>query len=112
MTMSRLQPGVAADRRRPMPAGKRPKGPLIAGGVLATLTLLGYLPGLGRSLDYDSAETVGLFIRRGPPWAVFREQLVFNNHPMFSFLEQLIRSSTGRADAATMRVLPIACGAL
>ena len=78
---------------------------------MGVLTFLGYLPGLGRSLDFDSAETVGLFIRPGPPWAAFGRQTVFNNHPFFSFLEQLVRVVSGRADAAAMRVLPIAFGA-
>ncbi|MEA2828895.1 MAG: Dolichyl-phosphate-mannose-protein mannosyltransferase [Actinomycetota bacterium] len=89
------------DRRAPIAA-------LAAGAA----TFVAYLPGLGRSLDFDSAETVGRFVRPGPPWAVFREQAVFNNHPLFSFLEQLVRVVTGRSDAAAMRLLPILCGAL
>jgi uncharacterized membrane protein len=80
--------------------------------VVGALAFVAYLPGLGRSLDFDSAETVGRFVRPGPPWSVFGEQAVFNNHPMFSFLEQLVRVVTGRSDAAAMRVLPILCGAL
>lgn len=104
--MSTVQPAVATGP--PRVARRAP----IAGAVLGSVTVLAYLPGLARSLDFDSAETVGLFIRPGPPWAAFREQAVFNNHPMFSFLEQLVRIMTGRADAATMRLLPILCGAL
>ncbi len=80
--------------------------------ALGVATFVAYLPGLGRSLDFDSAETVGLFIRSGPPWEVFQRQAVFNNHPVFSFLEQLVRVVTGRTDAATMRVLPIVFAAL
>jgi hypothetical protein len=86
--------------------------PVAAGAVLGVATFLAYLPGRGRSLDFDSAQTVGQFIRPGPPWDAFRDQAVFNNHPMFSFLEQLVRVVTGRTDAATMRILPILCGAL
>lgn len=108
MSIATDEPVVAA---RPRPLRSR-RGPVVAGAVLGGLAFLAYLPGLGRSLDFDSAETVGLFVRQGPPWAAFREQAVFNNHPLFSFLEQLIRVTTGRADAATMRLLPIACGAL
>ncbi|HYX44019.1 MAG TPA: glycosyltransferase family 39 protein [Acidimicrobiales bacterium] len=84
----------------------------VAGAVLGAATFLAYLPGLGRSLDFDSAQTVGMFVRPGPPWAAFARQAVFNNHPFFSFLEQLVRVATGSAGAATMRVLPILCGAL
>ena len=82
-----------------------------AGAALAVLTFVAYLPGLGRSLDFDSAQTVGMFVKDGPPWSAFRLQAVLNNHPFFSFLEQLVRVVTGRTDAATMRVLPILFGA-
>lgn len=82
-----------------------------AGGTLGLVTFVAYLPGLGRSLDFDSAQTVGLFVKPGPPWDAFRRQAVFNNHPAFSFLEQLVRVVTGRSDAATMRLLPILFGA-
>lgn len=83
-----------------------------AGAGLGLLTFGGYLPGLGRSLDFDSAQTVGMFVRPGPPWAAFRLQAAFNNHPMFSFFEQLVRVVTGRTDAGTMRLLPILFAAL
>ena len=88
------------------------RSPVLAGTVLGLATFVAYLPGLGRSLDFDSADTVGLFVRPGPPWAVFQRQAVFNNHPMFSFLEQLVRVVTGRTDAPTMRLLPILFGAV
>lgn len=99
--------------RPPSPARPRrsPAGAW-AGAGLAVATFLAYLPGSGRSLDFDSAQTVGMFIRQGPPWSAFLSQAAFNNHPLFSFLEQLVRLVTGRTDAATMRVLPILFGAL
>lgn len=100
--------GAAARRER----ADHPRPPVVVGVVLGVLTFVGYLPGLGRSLDFDSAQTVGLFVGDGPPWAAFERQAVFNNHPMFSFLEQLVRVVTGNSDAATMRLLPILCGAV
>lgn len=90
----------------------RIKAPAIVGAGLGIVTFVAYLPGLGRSLDFDSAQTLGMFIRPGPPWAAFQRQAVFNNHPMFSFLEQVVRAATGRADAGTMRILPIAFAAV
>src|SRR5579885_642940 len=84
---------------------------VVAGAALGLVAFVAYLPGIGRSLDFDSAQTVGMFVKPGPPWDVFRRQAVFNNHPAFSFLEQLVRVATGRSDAATMRVLPILFGA-
>jgi hypothetical protein len=95
----------------PPPARPR-RGPAVAGALTAAVTFLAYLPGLGRSLDFDSAQTVGMFVKDGPPWSAFRLQAVLNNHPFFSFLEQLVRAVTGRTDAATMRVLPILFGAV
>jgi hypothetical protein len=92
----------------PAPAQTRAAG---TGVVVGVLTFLAYLPGLGRALDFDSAQTVGMFVKPGPPWAAFSSQAAFNNHPLFSFLEQLVRVVTGRTDAATMRVLPILFGA-
>lgn len=103
----------AGAARPPSPARPRcsPAG-VWAGAGLAAVTFVAYLPGSGRSLDFDSAQTVGMFVRQGPPWSAFRAQAAFNNHPLFSFLEQLVRVVTGRTDAAAMRVLPILCGAL
>jgi hypothetical protein len=94
------------------PARRRRRSPAWAGAGLAVVTFAAYLPGAGRSLDFDSAQTVGMFVKTGPPWSAFRSQAAFNNHPLFSFLEQLMRVVTGRTDAATMRVLPILFGAL
>ena len=82
-----------------------------AGAGLGLVTFVANLPGIGRSLDFDSAQTVGMFVKPGPPWDAFRRQAVFNNHPAFSFLEQLVRVATGRTDAAAMRLLPILFGA-
>ncbi|MDQ6797884.1 MAG: glycosyltransferase family 39 protein [Actinomycetota bacterium] len=106
-----LRPMGEDDGRAPASGGPR-LAPAVSGAVLGIATLVAYLPGLGRSLDFDSAETVGLFVKPGPPWSAFQHQAVFNNHPMFSFFEQLVRVVTGRTDAGTMRLLPIACAAL
>jgi uncharacterized membrane protein len=101
------------DAGRPHLERRRPRRPArLTAVITGALTFVAYLPGLGRSLDFDSAETVGRFVRIGPPWAAFQRQAVFNNHPTFSFLEQLVRVVTGQTDASAMRVLPILFGAL
>jgi hypothetical protein len=108
-------PDVAGSEVAPRPVPPRSRtlsAGVVAGATLGLLTFLAYLPGWGRSLDFDSAQTVGMFVKTGPPWSAFRSQAAFNNHPLFSFLEQLVRVVTGRTDAATMRVLPILFGAL
>ncbi|HVL04820.1 MAG TPA: glycosyltransferase family 39 protein [Acidimicrobiales bacterium] len=98
-------------RATPTPAPAPSAAAVGAGAGLGVVTFLAYLPGLGRALDFDSAHTVGMFVKPGPPWAAFSSQAAFNNHPFFSFLEQLVRVVTGRTDAATLRILPILCGA-
>lgn len=110
MTRPALAGTEAAERLAATPLARR--AGVWAGTGLGVLTFLAYLPGLGRSLDFDSAQTVGMFVKPGPPWAAFRFQAAFNNHPFFSFVEQLVRVVTGRTDAATMRLLPILFGAL
>ena len=80
---------------------------LLAGGV----TFGAYLVGSGRSYDYDSSETVGSFIATHSALDAFRRQLVFNNHPLFSFLDHLVYSIGGHSELA-LRLLPIALGAL
>lgn len=107
---ARAIPPAAIPVSAPPPSRPR-RGPAVAGGLAAAVTFVAYLPGLGRSLDFDSAQTVGAFVKDGPPWSAFRLQAVLNNHPFFSFLEQLVRVVTGSTDAATMRVLPILFGA-
>ena len=103
--------GTTTVRTEPAPAPARSVAAVRAGAGLGVLTFLAYLPGLGRALDFDSAQTVGMFVKPGPPWAAFSSQAAFNNHPFFSFLEELVRVTTGRTDAATLRLLPIVCGA-
>src|SRR5205807_1447450 len=98
-TLNVRRPGSAAvpDAAEPLAPSARNRAAAVGFGV-GLLAFVAYLPGLGRSLDFDSAETVGGFIRHGPPWAVFHEQAVFNNHPLFSFIEQLVRVLAGRTD--------------
>ena len=104
--------GAKVVARRPAPPRPASSAGVWAGAGLTVLTFLAYLPGSSRSLDFDSAQTVGMFVKPGPPWSAFRMQAAFNNHPLFSFLEQLVRVVTGRTDAAAMRFLPILFGAL
>ena len=80
-------------------------------GVAAGAVTFGvYLVGSGRSYDYDSSETVGSFIATPSLLDPFRRQLVYNNHPLFSFLDHLVYSAGGRS-ALDLRILPILFGA-
>ena len=81
-------------------------------GITAALvTAAAYLPGSGRAFDYDGSVTVAKFVRTESLLDPFRRQVVFNNHPAFSFLEHLVYSVTGSASSWVMRLLPIAAAA-
>ncbi len=86
-------------------------GPACGVGVGAGAVTFGlYLVGSGRTYDYDSSETVGSFIATPSLLDPFRRQLVYNNHPLFSFLDHLVYSAGGRS-ALDLRILPILFGA-
>jgi hypothetical protein len=60
--------------------------------------------GSGRSYEYDEGVTVGYFV--DARWfEAFRSQRVANNHPLFSFLEQLVWKAGATSESA-MRLLP------
>jgi glycosyltransferase involved in cell wall biosynthesis len=78
--------------------------------LIGLLTFALYLVGSTRSYDYDSSETVGSFIATRSLLDPFRRQLVYNNHPLFSFLDHLVYSA-GAHSAVALRALPIMFGA-
>lgn len=81
---------------------------IAAAGALVTFALC--LRGAGRSYSYDESVTVAFFVDR-PLGTPFLEQRVANNHPFFSFLEQLVWQVGGTSEAA-MRLLPALFAAL
>ncbi len=87
--------------------GHRARSPELVGAVSGLVTVALYALGIGRSLDYDSAETVGFFVRTGSVLDALRRQRAFNNHPMFSLAENAISRVVGTTDEAVLRVLPI-----
>lgn len=82
----------------------------VVGAVAFSTTFLSYFLGAGRSYDYDSSVTVGDFIATPSLLDPFRRTDVFNNHPLFSFLDHVVYTLGGRGEMA-MRVLPIMFGA-
>ncbi len=80
---------------------------LLAACVLAVTSI----PGVSRAFDYDGAMTVADFVRSPHLIDTFGHQSLFNNHPLFSFLEHLVGDVTGSTSETTLRVLPIAFGA-
>ncbi|MCU1429018.1 MAG: hypothetical protein JWL83_3018, partial [Actinomycetia bacterium] len=69
-----------------------------------------YYAGAGRPFGYDEAETVGNFVQQRSFLRPFTHQIVFNNHPLFSFALVLIARVAGTGEA-WMRLLPAVLGA-
>jgi hypothetical protein len=103
----RCAEGNARVARLSPPFGVR--GAAALGGVAGALTCAVYLVGSGRTYDYDSSETVGAFIATPSLLDPFRRQIVYNNHPLFSFLDHLVYSAGARS-ALDLRILPILFG--
>ena len=80
---------------------------VIVGLLSGVAVTVAYLPGSGRGFDYDSSITTEDFIRTPSLIDPFRRQEFFNNHPLFSFLEHLIYSTTGSSSGWALRPLPI-----
>lgn len=87
-------------------------GCALFGGAATVISAAIYLVGGTRALGYDSAVTVASFVATPSLLDPFRRQVVFNNHPLFSFAEHLIYNLTGSQAEIVMRLLPIAAGAL
>jgi hypothetical protein len=86
---------------------------LLPAGV-GLLVFLAYVPGSGRSLDFDSSQTVGSYVRTSSILDAVRSQRLFNNHPAFSLIEHVIYTVTGSAEEWVLRMAPItfaACAA-
>jgi hypothetical protein len=90
-------PAVAVDTRRR----------IVAALTAAMATAALYSVGVRRAFGYDAALTVQNFVRTPSVWDPWRRQVVFNNHPLFSFLERLVFATTGSSSEMVMRVLPV-----
>lgn len=77
--------------------------------ALAAVAFLTYLIGSDRTLGYDAAVTMEFFVSGPPSWA-FTRQVVWNNHPVFSFAASLVADVAGTSERA-MRILPAFAGA-
>jgi hypothetical protein len=79
--------------------------------ALACLTAALYSVGAGRAFGYDAAVTMASFVDGPPMWA-FTRQVVWNNHPLFSFAAGIVADVTGSTAEVTMRAAPIGFSAL
>lgn len=70
--------------------------------------VVAYLPGSGRALDLDSAQTVGSYVRTPSVFDAIRSQRLFNNHPAFSLIEHVVYSVSGSSEEWVLRLAPIA----
>jgi hypothetical protein len=73
------------------------------GFLAGAATFALYMIGAGRPYGFDAAVTMDRFVRHSP-WTAFDRQLVYNNHPLFSFVESLVYDVN--SGEVAMRVLP------
>lgn len=81
-----------------------------AGALLGVVTVVVGSIGIGRSFDYDEGVTYATFVTGGSVSRAFTEQLVFNNHQMFSVI-QAVAWRIGLVGESAQRSLPVLCGA-
>ena len=82
-------------------------------GALVTLSVGAvYSIGAGRAYGLDASVTVHRFVATPSLLDPLREQLVYNNHVLFSFVEHIVYSVTSSADEWVLRIVPIAASAL
>lgn len=84
--------------------------PLRLGCLLALVTAAAYGVDAGRAFGYDAAVTMHNFVDGPPSWA-FTRQVVWNNHPLFSFVTGLVADLMGSTHEVVMRVPAIAFSA-
>jgi 4-amino-4-deoxy-L-arabinose transferase-like glycosyltransferase len=85
-------------------------GVLAATGFTVFVTLLAGVHKIGRSFNYDEGFTYAFFINGGSPRQALTTQIVFNNHPMFSFT-QTLGWRVGLVGETAQRLGPVLCGA-
>jgi hypothetical protein len=86
-------------------------GVLAATGLTVLATLFAGIYKIRRSFNYDEAYTYTFFISGGSPRRALTTQVVFNNHPMFSF-SQTIGWRLGLVSESAQRLGPVVCGAV
>lgn len=81
--------------------------------ALATAVTAGvvYWGGHDRPFSTDEWLTVREYVRAPGILDAFRSALIWNNHPLFTFLERLLAGAIGSSTPAVMRVLPVAFAA-
>jgi hypothetical protein len=75
--------------------------------VTALVTAAAYWRGHDRPFGTDEWLTVREYVRAPGVLDAFRAALVWNNHPLFTFLERLVAAVLGSSTPTSMRVLPV-----
>ncbi len=60
-----------------------------------------------RAFSYDAAVSVKNFIATPSALDAFRKHVVFNNHPLLSFLDHLVFDAADSRAERALRVLPV-----
>src|SRR5215210_1781884 len=81
-------------------------------GIVGAAVAGFYAIGAGRAFNLDAAATVANFVATPSLLDPFTEQIVYNNHVLFSFADHLVYSATGSSDEALLRAVPVIAAGL
>lgn len=82
---------------------------LAAAGATSLAALVVGSVGIGRSFNYDEGVTYASFVNGGSPVRALTNQVVFNNHQMFSLIQSIVWR-IGLRGETPQRMLPVLCG--
>ena len=94
----------------PTSPGRGARAGWAAGATAAVWAL--YWIGSSRAFNYDAGLSVRDFIATPSLFDSFSKHVVFNNHPLLSFVDHLVFSATGSSSETTMRLLPVTFAAV
>ena len=92
---------------RPTPATPLSRRHVATGALLGLAALIAYLPGLDRPFGWDESITIRNFVATPSLLDPFRREVEYNNHPLLSFADHLVYSTTGNSSEVAMRLFPL-----
>jgi len=98
--------------RQPEGSARPPARTVLLPLAVGVAVAVAYLPGADRTLDYDSAQTVGSYVRTPSLVDAVSSQRLFNNHPALSLLEHGVHTLTGSDADWVLRLAPIGFAAV
>src|SRR5437763_162828 len=110
--LAELRPGSSPRRWFRLPRTAALDKPIGAGAAVTAAVFGLYWMGSRRAYGFDASVSVHRFIATSSLLDPFRRQAVYNNHPLFSFLDHVVYSVVHSSDERILRIVPIVASAL